>query len=50
MTTKSSFCGSNDHRMNRRGFLGLSAAAGAGAFADMGGLDMLSNSAIAGPK
>ena len=48
MTTKSSFCGSNDHRMNRRGFLGLSAAAGAGAFADMGGLDMLSNSAIAG--
>ncbi len=48
MTTKSTFCGSGDHRVNRRGFLGLSAAAGVSAFADMTGLDALTNTALAG--
>lgn len=48
MSKKSTFCGSGEHSLNRRGFLGLGAAAGISAVADMTGLNVLSNSAIAG--
>src|SRR5450432_4255256 len=41
------FCGSVDHAMDRRLFLG-GAAAGAAAFADMTGLNILSSPALAG--
>ena len=43
---KTSFCGSPDHGVSRRGFLG--AMAGAAAFADMTQLDLISHSALAG--
>ncbi|HEX3151466.1 MAG TPA: DUF1501 domain-containing protein [Gemmataceae bacterium] len=43
------FCGSPDHAISRRGFLGTAAAAiGTAAFADMTGLDILANSVLAG--
>ncbi|MBO0696768.1 MAG: DUF1501 domain-containing protein [Zavarzinella sp.] len=41
------FCGSPDHAISRRGFLGA-AAAGAAAFADMTRLDLLTSPAVAG--
>jgi hypothetical protein len=41
------FCGSPAHAISRRAFLGATAAAGAAAFADMTGLDVLSSPAIA---
>jgi uncharacterized protein (DUF1501 family) len=41
------FCGSRDHAISRRGFLGA-AAAGAAVFADMTRLDLLGSSALAG--
>src|SRR5271155_5082045 len=44
---KHTFCGSPDHAMNRRGFLGGTLALGATAFADMTRLDVLTNSALA---
>lgn len=43
----SSFCGSRDHVISRRGFFGATAALGASAFADMTGLDQLGSSALA---
>lgn len=43
------FCGSPEHGLNRRGFLGAAAAAGAATFAaDMTVLDVLKNPALAG--
>ena len=43
------FCGSPDHNVSRRGFLGTTAAAGAATFAaDMTVLDSLKNPALAG--
>jgi Protein of unknown function (DUF1501) len=42
-----SFCGSLDHAVSRRGFLGA-AAAGAAAFADMTRLELLTSPALAG--
>ena len=42
------FCGSPDHAINRRAFLGATAATGAGAFADMTGLTALGSPAVAG--
>src|SRR6476659_7474679 len=43
------FCGSADHAISRRGFLGTAAAAlGTAAFADMTILDRLASSALAG--
>lgn len=46
MTTRKNFCGSPDHGMSRRGFLG--AAAGAAGFAAaMNGLDVLQSPALA---
>ena len=43
------FCGSADHAISRRGFLGTAAAAlGTTAVADMTGLDLLGNAALAG--
>jgi uncharacterized protein (DUF1501 family) len=47
VSLKNFFCGSPDHALSRRGFLGATAAAGAAAFADMTGLDVLSSSALA---
>jgi hypothetical protein len=48
-TPGSFFCGSSDHGVSRRGFLGAGAAATAGAFAaDMTQLDMLKNPVMAG--
>ncbi len=45
---RKSFCGSLDHAVSRRGFLGTAAvAAGAAAFADMTQLNILSNPLIA---
>ena len=44
--SKSKFCGSSDHAINRRAFLGGAAAAGVSAFADMTQLDMFANSAL----
>lgn len=41
------FCGSPEHAVSRRGFIGGALAAGAGVFADMTQLDILSNSALA---
>jgi hypothetical protein len=41
------FCGSSDHAIGRRAFLGGALAAGATAFADMTQLDILTNSALA---
>ena len=41
------FCGSPDHAVSRRGFLGA-AAAGAAAFADMTRLNLLTSPALAG--
>jgi Protein of unknown function (DUF1501) len=43
----SNFCGSPAHAVNRRGFLGGALAAGAAAFADMTGLDVLASPALA---
>lgn len=49
MSIFKNFCGSSDHRISRRGFLGSAAiTAGAGMFADMTGLDCLTNPALAG--
>lgn len=49
MKSRSMFCGSSDHAVSRRGFLGTAAATlGAAVGADMTQLDMLSNSALAG--
>jgi uncharacterized protein (DUF1501 family) len=45
--SRSFFCRSADHAVSRRGFLGA-AAAGAAAFADMTGLNVLSSPALAG--
>src|SRR5438874_1246527 len=42
------FCGSPEHALNRRAFLGTAAATGAAAFADMTGLNVLSSPALAG--
>ncbi|HJZ94027.1 MAG TPA: DUF1501 domain-containing protein [Gemmataceae bacterium] len=42
------FCGSTDHAISRRGFLGTAAAVGTAAFADMTGLEWLSSPALAG--
>lgn len=42
------FCGSTDHAVNRRAFLGAGAALGASAFADMSGIDVLGSPALAG--
>lgn len=47
MQTERSFCGSADHAISRRRFLGTGAAVGAAAFADMTGLDLLGNVALA---
>ncbi len=44
---KKLFCGSPDHAVSRRGFLGGTLALGASAFADMTQLDVLTNSALA---
>ncbi len=41
------FCGSPEHPLNRRGFLGTMAAAGAGLFADMTGLQALAAPEVA---
>ena len=41
------FCGSADHAVSRRAFLGGAAAVGGAAAADMTGLDILSNPALA---
>src|SRR5688572_9577412 len=41
------FCGSPDHAVSRRGFLGA-AAAGAAAFADMTSLNLLTSPVLAG--
>src|SRR4051812_50162542 len=46
-TMNSHFCGSPAHAVSRRAFLGAGAAAGAAAFADMTGLDVLSSAALA---
>jgi hypothetical protein len=46
--SRRNFCGSPDHAVSRRGFLGGALAAGAAAFADMTQLDLLSNTALAG--
>jgi len=45
---KRQFCGSADHAVSRRGFMGGALAAGTAAFADMTQLDLLTNSALAG--
>lgn len=42
-----SFCGSPDHSLSRRAFLGATAAAGTSVFADMTGLDLLGSPALA---
>lgn len=44
---RKTFCGSPDHAVSRRGFLGGALAAGVGAFADMTQLDILSSPALA---
>jgi hypothetical protein len=44
---KNTFCGSPDHAVSRRGFLGGALALGATAFADMTQLDALTSSAMA---
>ncbi len=48
MKSKSSFCGSFDHQLSRRGFLGAAAATGVGMFSDMTRLDALAESSISG--
>jgi hypothetical protein len=48
MMSRHNFCGSTDHAVSRRGFLGGALAAGTAAFADMTQLDVLSNTALAG--
>jgi hypothetical protein len=48
MSRKATFCGSPDHPVSRRGFLGRAAAVGAGAFAaDMTVLNILKDPALA---
>src|ERR1700754_915947 len=47
MSKKRTFCGSADHGINRRAFLGGAAALGASAFADMTQLNALANSPVA---
>ena len=42
------FCGSSEHAIGRRGFLGTMAAGAAGFAADMGGLNLLRSEALAG--
>jgi hypothetical protein len=42
------FCGSSEHAIGRRGFLGAMAAGAAGFAADMGGLNVLRSEALAG--
>src|SRR4051812_24486176 len=45
---RNTFCGSPEHALNRRAFLGTMATAGAATFAaDMTGLNVLSNPALA---
>src|SRR5436309_15884652 len=49
MIVNKHFCGSADHAISRRGFLGTAAAAlGTAAFADMTCLNWLTSSALAG--
>ena len=49
MRPGSIFCGSSDHGVSRRAFLGAGAAVTAGTFAaDMTQLDVLKNQAVAG--
>ena len=45
--TRKTYCGSADHAVSRRGFLGTFAAAGTAAFADMTGLQILGSPALA---
>src|SRR5438067_3305896 len=46
--TRKNFCGSPEHAVSRRGFLGsLAAAAGTAAFADMTALQILGSPALA---
>lgn len=45
--SKKRFCGSPEHSINRRAFLGGALAVGASAFADMTQLNVLSNNALA---
>src|SRR5438067_5348020 len=47
MSRKLNFCGSPEHPVSRRGFLGTVAAAGAAAFADMTGLQALASPEVA---
>jgi uncharacterized protein (DUF1501 family) len=47
MARKSAFCGSPEHGINRRGFLGTAGAAAAGFAASMTGLDALQTPALA---
>ena len=47
-TRRQTFCGSPDHALNRRGFLGTVAAGAAAFAADMTVLDVLQNPALAG--
>jgi hypothetical protein len=47
-TRRSSFCGSPEHALNRRGFLGSLAAGAAAVAADMTGLDILTTPVLAG--
>ncbi|OWK39043.1 DUF1501 domain-containing protein [Fimbriiglobus ruber] len=46
--TRNFFCGSADHAISRRGFLGAAAAVGAATAADMTQLNVLSSPALAG--
>src|SRR5213596_2656800 len=45
---RSFFCGSTDHSISRRNFLGATAVVGAAACADMTGLSILGSPALAG--
>src|SRR5262245_21728044 len=47
MARKTNFCGSPEHPVSRRGFLGAVAAAGAAAFADMTGIQALATPEVA---
>ena len=47
-TRRQTFCGSPDHALNRRGFLGTVAAGAAAFAADMTVLDVLQNPVLAG--
>ncbi len=47
MTSRKNFCGSPEHGMSRRGFLGAAATAGAAVAADMSGINILGSRALA---